>query len=153
MKFSVTEIHVQYFSFNKIRLKMSSAQCWWINQKGTFWSKNILFLLPWDYPDLQIQPRWYEDLDLPDWRALCAGFALSSHHEWRSCEQNSWEKKKIIKSPHSCRCTPWSPNFYSRYIDGLVQEKCNSSVLAIELRLSCTNPPISEIQKNWRIFF
>ena len=63
------------------------------------------------------------------------------------------KKKNIIKSPHSCRCTPWSPNFYSRYIDGLVQEKCNSSVLAIELRLSCTNPPISEIQKNWRIFF
>ena len=25
------------------------------------------------------------------------------------------------------------------YIDGLVQEKCNSSVLAMELRLSCTN--------------
>ena len=26
------------------------------------------------------------------------------------------------------------------YIDGLVQEKRNSSALAMELRLSCTNP-------------
>ena len=26
------------------------------------------------------------------------------------------------------------------YIDGLVQERCNSSALAIELCLSCTNP-------------
>ena len=28
------------------------------------------------------------------------------------------------------------------YIDGLVQERCNSSALAMELRLSCTNPSI-----------
>ena len=28
------------------------------------------------------------------------------------------------------------------YIDGLVQEKCDSSALAMELRLSCTNPSI-----------
>ena len=28
------------------------------------------------------------------------------------------------------------------HIDGLVQERCNSSALAIELRLSCTNPSI-----------
>ena len=27
-------------------------------------------------------------------------------------------------------------------IDGLVQERCNSSGLAMELRLSCTNPSI-----------
>ena len=27
-------------------------------------------------------------------------------------------------------------------IDGLVQERCNSSALAMELRLSCTNPAI-----------
>ena len=26
------------------------------------------------------------------------------------------------------------------YIDGLVQGRCNSSALAMELRLSCTNP-------------
>ena len=28
------------------------------------------------------------------------------------------------------------------YIDGLVQEKCNSIAIALELRLSCTNPSI-----------
>ena len=28
------------------------------------------------------------------------------------------------------------------HIDGLMQEKCNSSALAVELRLSCTNPSI-----------
>ena len=28
------------------------------------------------------------------------------------------------------------------YIDGLVQERCNSSALAMELHLSCTNPSI-----------
>ena len=28
------------------------------------------------------------------------------------------------------------------YIDGLVQERCNSSALAMELRLSCINPLI-----------
>ena len=31
---------------------------------------------------------------------------------------------------------------YNTYIDGLVQEKRNSSALAMELRLSCTNPLI-----------
>ena len=28
----------------------------------------------------------------------------------------------------------------SHHINGLVQERCNSSALAMELRLSCTNP-------------
>ena len=35
---------------------------------------------------------------------------------------------------------PWD---YNTYIDGLVQERRNSSALAMELRLSCTNPSIS----------
>ena len=33
------------------------------------------------------------------------------------------------------------------YIDGLVQERRNSSALAMELRLSCTNPSICEWTK------
>ena len=33
-------------------------------------------------------------------------------------------------------------NWQLLYIDGLVQERHNSSALAIELRLSCTNPSI-----------
>ena len=32
---------------------------------------------------------------------------------------------------------------YATHIDGVVQERCNSSALAMELRLSCTNPLIS----------
>ena len=32
------------------------------------------------------------------------------------------------------------------YIDGLVQERRNSSVLAMELRLSCTNPSICSVE-------
>ena len=32
-----------------------------------------------------------------------------------------------------------------QYIDGLVQERHNSSALAMELRLSCTNPSIFEL--------
>ena len=31
---------------------------------------------------------------------------------------------------------------FDLYFDGLVQERRNSSVLAMELRLSCTNPSI-----------
>ena len=33
-------------------------------------------------------------------------------------------------------------------IDGLVQERRNSSALAMELCLSCTNPPINGSSKN-----
>ena len=32
------------------------------------------------------------------------------------------------------------------YIDELVQERCNSSALAMELRLSCTNPLIYTVK-------
>ena len=35
----------------------------------------------------------------------------------------------------------------SLQIYGLVQEKRNSSALAMELHLSCTNPPIYELDK------
>ena len=38
------------------------------------------------------------------------------------------------------------------YIDGLVQERHNPSVLAIELRLSCTNPSISYILYIFHIY-
>ena len=35
----------------------------------------------------------------------------------------------------------WIAVVLQNQIDGLVQERRNSSVLAMELRLSCTNPP------------
>ena len=37
---------------------------------------------------------------------------------------------------------PWTWLYLLEHIDGLVQERCNSSALAMELRLSCTNPLI-----------
>ena len=45
--------------------------------------------------------------------------------------------------PSRPQVIPWSNGKNaSNYIDGLVQEICNSSALAMELRLSCTNPSI-----------
>ena len=40
---------------------------------------------------------------------------------------------------------------FASHIDGLVQEKRNSSALAMELRLSCTNPSICILTCNWRV--
>ena len=37
-------------------------------------------------------------------------------------------------------CTPAAQLGWEYQIDGLMQERCNSSVLAMELRLSCINP-------------
>ena len=37
----------------------------------------------------------------------------------------------------------WKFFYFKEIINGLVQERCNSSALAMELRLSCTNPSIS----------
>ena len=47
-----------------------------------------------------------------------------------------WDLHKISRSKQG-QCNS------KQYIDGLVQERRNSSVLAMELRLSCTNPSIS----------
>ena len=38
---------------------------------------------------------------------------------------------------------------YKVYIDGLVQERCNSIAVALELHLSCTNPSISQCWENF----
>ena len=39
-----------------------------------------------------------------------------------------------------------SMNYYGMYdMDVLMQEKCNSSALAMELHLTCTNPSICEM--------
>ena len=40
-------------------------------------------------------------------------------------------------------CPPPSHHLSSLYLDGLVQERRNSSALAMELRLSCIKPSIS----------
>ena len=47
---------------------------------------------------------------------------------------------------HVCNVKDGTPNvqmiIYSIYINGLVRKRRNSSALAMELRLSCTNPSI-----------
>ena len=48
--------------------------------------------------------------------------------------QNFARKGFSLDPVHSCRCVN------KLQIDGLVQERRNSSALAMELRLSCTNP-------------
>ena len=47
----------------------------------------------------------------------------------------------VIKN--SLYCVQHKNDNDSPYINGLVQERLNSSALAMKLRLSCTNPPIS----------
>ena len=44
---------------------------------------------------------------------------------------------------HCCSSSPWD--------NGLVQERCNSSALAMELGLSCTNPLICHPQYWWSL--
>ena len=50
---------------------------------------------------------------------------------------SSFGQFKVCCPADSCSYTMWQD------IDGLVQERCNSSALALELHLSCTNPSIS----------
>ena len=58
------------------------------------------------------------------------------------------DNKTVLIHAVACRWT-WAitltcdvPVRYRLYIDGLVQERRNSIALAMELRLSCTNPSI-----------
>ena len=49
------------------------------------------------------------------------------------------EQPRIAATDHCC---PFHDTCCTWYIDGLVQERRNSSALAMELRLSCNNPSI-----------
>ena len=59
----------------------------------------------------------------------------------------SWMRPKVTESVCDVRFIDpvW------RYIDGLVQERRNSSALAMELRLSCTNPSIWCYRSCWTL--
>ena len=60
----------------------------------------------------------------------------------------------INKAQTVCQCLRM--NCTCHYIDGLVQERRNSSALAMELCLACTNPPVCLWWKNrikeWNLF-
>ena len=71
-----------------------------------------------------------------------------------SYQMSSWKSNMMVNNIITIQCIPWSMQFWSCFVllgfcheslvvwwlDGLVQERCNSSALAMELRLSCTNP-------------
>ena len=61
-----------------------------------------------------LMPIWHQD--------------ICNHHGYRSPQYSKGMEKT---EPH-----------HDAYMDGLVQERCNSSVLAMELHLSCINPSI-----------
>ena len=69
---------------------------------------------------------------------LCAGNSpgpVNSPHKWQ-VKRKMFPFDDIIMKV-------WSMFYLSNcHIDGLVQERCNSSALAMELRLSCINPQI-----------
>ena len=51
--------------------------------------------------------------------------------------------KDLVRKKHRLYLTMWYP-----YVDGLVQDRCNSSAVVMELRLSCTNPTIFALTCN-----
>ena len=54
---------------------------------------------------------------------------------WKREGMSSWAASRLVGSYMQSRIVSW-------HIDGLVQERRNPSALAMELRLSCTNPSI-----------
>ena len=66
-------------------------------------------------------------------------FIIRTHIEFRrKCWQNAFLWLTLLYLPQSCQAMSMNP-----CIDGLVQERRNSRALAMELRLSCTNPSVS----------
>ena len=55
---------------------------------------------------------------------------------WKKKSKASWMEGRTLES------------LQHNDIDGLVQERRNSSAFAMELRLSCTNPSISSLEQN-----
>ena len=50
------------------------------------------------------------------------------------------------------RDTSFAQSHWHDDIDGLVQDRRNSSALAMELRLSCTNPYTGRLKFNWQYY-
>ena len=87
------------------------------------------------------------------WYGTCLGVNISfKHGRLRPCKDlntfvRTYRYVFVLHgiSPHWNETGSWIPSSGKRrtflaYIDGLVQERGNSSALAMELRLSCTNP-------------
>ena len=63
---------------------------------------------------------------------------LISAWKWKGINNNSL----VLCTPYTCENITAALRKVQQHIDGLVQERCNSSALAMELCLSCINPPI-----------
>ena len=64
---------------------------------------------------------------------------------WRWCYESLTCPRRVLVSFRELNSMIWISKNYRLeifHIDGLVQERRNSSALAMELRLSCTNPSI-----------
>ena len=107
--------------------------------------KCFIKLIPWSISEISYCTWWYET----KW------FKFEMHfHEWKKIKfqiKLHWNSFLIDdRSPlfagsglmlNSFQATMIS--LIIHYLNGLVQERLNSSALAVELRLSCTNPSIS----------
>ena len=82
--------------------------------------------------------RWSNELYLPDTKI---GHRDNSQSNVGQGEMPLLCKRQYIYQFARIRQFVNKSNWLS-YIDGLVQERRNSSVLTIDLRLSCTNPSI-----------
>ena len=69
---------------------------------------------------------------------------------YRTWSNNSTLIPGEIFSQHQCCLVPFKQR-NMLYIDGLVLERRNSSALALELRLSCTNSSVSYFAAQWRV--
>ena len=114
-------------------------------------------------PDgVNTQSRWPCRNGLPHLQSLCRHMVSLGNNELISVSGQShkvWShvwinfiyilsrsythKDYDITKPCCFQCG----HLFLYYIDGLMRERCNSSALAMELHLSCTNPSI------WRFFW
>ena len=95
------------------------------------------------YVNCKILIRFYQQLLDP---VLIRLFASLNQHMWPSgnwivTTYGSHIQVTAAALRHLIRYLKVS-NLNTKHIDRLVQERCNSSALALELRLSCTNPSI-----------
>ena len=75
---------------------------------------------------------WHRDESAPiNWTLICPVY-----------EKNKWG---LLPEAAIYDMDNWISSYIPQHIARLVQERRNSSALAMELRLSCTNPSICEV--------
>ena len=85
-------------------------------------------LLIWSLELIKPYHKLLHNCHVSNWRPHHPDFEIFDGSRLTQPLSNAW----VSAMPYGISC----------YIDGLVQERCNSSVLAMELHLSCINPLI-----------